>query len=236
MASKKAKNRKKREAKQKKKGPRPSQPNIEDPRNLLRIGGTIGEIRGEPQDREGRLWRAIRLRCEDRPKTVTHAWVNVYDSFGDYIAERVEMGRSICLGGYIRSLQEPHPITHQMWELYATHSLCLDRTNPNGAYHACNEIEARGRIAYCEHRTVGKHRNDACVFGLRCEGPGHGSNLIRMIAFYNPQADITNIIEKWRRTCELSVAARVNSYGEGYTRSGIMATAVLLDPDEQLPR
>jgi hypothetical protein len=227
---------KKLKAKQKKEGPRPSPPTIEDPRNLLRIGGTIGEIRMEPQEREGRLWRAIRLRCEDRPKAVTHAWVNVYDSFGDYLAERVAEGRPICLGGYIRSLPEPHPITHQMWELYANQPICLDRTNPDGGYFACNEIMARGLLTDCESRIVGRRRNRACEFVLRCEGPGHESNLIEMIAFYNPGADITNIIEKWRRARELALAARVSSYGEGYTRTGIMATAVLLDLDEQAHR
>jgi hypothetical protein len=236
MASPNKRRQKKRRAKAKQEGrTRPSRPIVENARNLLRIGGTV-EAMTKPQEREGRLARALGLRCEDSPKRITRPWVNVHDSFGDFIEEQAVKGRPICLAGYIRSLKEPHPVTHQMWELYATQVLCRDRTNPNPGHLACNEIRARGFVTSCRPRVVGRFRNHACQFGLRCEGPGSQSNLIEMVAFYNPEADITGIIERWPRRRELSVAARVNTYGDGYSVTNIVATAVLVDLDEQVPR
>jgi hypothetical protein len=207
---------------------------VEDTRNLLLIGGTIGSMKG-PMEREGRLWRAVALRCEDGPRRITWPWVNVYDSFGEFIAEQAR-GEPVSLSGYIRRLREPHPVTHQMWELYVNRLLRAGTTNPNGGYHACNEIKARGRIAYRRSRFVGEHRNLACEFGLECDGPGHGSNLVEMIAFYKPESDITGLIERWPPRRELEVAARVKTYGEDYTRTSIVATEIRLGLDEEVPR
>lgn len=239
MPSKQLKMKRKARQKAKKKnegGFRKPEPPVEDARNLLRIGGTIGSIRTlDAEEREGRIWRAVELRCEYGPKRVIRPWVNVYDSFSEFIAE-LARGEPVSLAGYIRSLKEPHPVTHQMWELYVNQLLCTGRTNPDHRrYHACNEIRARGFITYCRARTVGKHENHACEFGLRCDIPGRGSNLIEMIAFYRPEADITAIIERWPRRRELAVAARVNTYGENYSVTNIVATDVLLGPDEEVP-
>lgn len=172
--------------------------------NLLEIGGTIGAF-SKQKEREGRLFRSMKLRCaydsESRP---SEPWVNVYDSLMEHLLKR-SIGDRVCLGGYIRNCPEMDSTTRRHWELYANRIVCERSTNPSGGF-ARNRVQVRGTIA--ERKiTRASNGNPKCEFTMRCKGPGGRIDLVEMAAY-----DLVFRIMEWPIKRELWIDATVLTY------------------------
>lgn len=190
--------------------------------NILEVGGKILRFT-DPQERDGRVVRSIKLKCVyDVAKRPSELWINVYDSLGEYLAQR-SIGDRVCLGGYIRSSDEMDPTTRRHWELYVNRILREGAVNLSGSGFARNRVEVRGLL---EHREMGTahNGNPKCDFGLRCKGPSGRSDLVEMTAY-----DMAFTINEWPIKRELWLAAEVLSYPGKFTVMSIVPHGRLSD-------